>query len=96
MFDVEKQELLSDGRIRFTGIFDHKETALNEQLQKQQRNEDQKNSSQLGQFFNDWQALPISAVELLNFTSAQIQPCVHPDSKPRSAFCSILKPPPQV
>ncbi len=95
MFDIEKQELLSDGRIRFTGIYDQKETALNEQLQKQQKDEDQKNSRQLGQFFNDWQALPLTIEELFTFISADKQLCVHPDIQPTSAFRSILKPPPQ-
>lgn len=95
MFDIEKQELLPNGRIRFTGIYDHKETALNKQIQQQQKNEDQKNSRRLGQFFNDWQALPLTIEESFPFIATEKQRFSHPDRQPTSAFRSILKPPPQ-
>ena len=63
LFDIKIQESLPDGRIRFTGLFDKKETALNHQLDQQQKEQDQKNSRQLSGFFSDWQALPISTNE---------------------------------
>jgi hypothetical protein len=95
LFDVEGQEILRDGRIRFTGLFDTKETVLHQQLNKHQKDQDQKNNRQLTQFFTDWHALPISTVEHFASLFSRQQPFIHPEMEPVSAFSAILKPPPQ-
>ncbi|MBL0234439.1 MAG: hypothetical protein IPQ08_12325 [Chitinophagaceae bacterium] len=95
LFDVVSQVILPDGQIRFTGLFDSRETTLNDQLNKLQQDRDQKKSRQLAQYFNDWQATPPSTEEPLLLIILTKEYFVSPEMETAAAYSSILKPPPQ-
>lgn len=95
LFDIKKQELLPDGRIRFTGLFDKKETALNHTLNQQQKEQDQKNSRQLSGFFSNWKALPLLVSTNPNVSIPIIYPAPMGQTLPCDPLRTILIPPPQ-
>lgn len=95
LFDVKSINYLPGGKARVTGLFDKEETALNEQVRKNQQENNDKGNRQLAQFFANWLALPFEEehnVPSIDNTVNKFSPYT---IDPVSAFRTILTPPPQ-
>ncbi len=96
MFDIKTISYRNDGTVYITGLFDHEESFLYAQLNKNRKEETNKNNRQLVQLFQLMQALPDNHPEQDNFSLplAFQRPLYSEDLLP-PPFHSILTPPPQ-
>lgn len=97
MFDIKTIDFRNDGMVHITGLFDHEETFLYAQLNKNRKEETNRNNQQLIHLFQVMQALPEQQPEPVCFSNplAQAHLLSSQDHLP-SPFRSILTPPPQL
>ena len=96
LFDVKSISYKEDGTAVITGLFDEEETALVQQLQKNQKENNSQGTKQLAQLFQLMLVMPEYPQEnnSLSFLLSNTRfPVI--ESAPVAAFKTILTPPPQ-
>ncbi len=96
LFDVKSISYKENGTVVITGLFDKEETALLQDLQKHQQENNSRDAKQLAQLFQLLLSLPEPLQDNNDcFTVAVNRQYILTTSSPLSAFRTIPTPPPQ-